>query len=101
MAVVPGAGCTMFPQSGKRRILAEPDRCSQPGERDAVLRREGVHSSSIVTWRRQCVVAGSKRYGIGVPVRRMSSQASVPRRKEIWVNHALYRISSWERVPRE
>lgn len=51
--VVPRATRRSFPKSEKRRILAELDRCSGPGEVGAVLRREGVYSSSIVTWRRQ------------------------------------------------
>jgi transposase-like protein len=51
--VVPRAKRRTFSRAEKRRILAELDRCSQPGERGAVLRREGVYSSSIVTWRRQ------------------------------------------------
>jgi transposase len=51
--VVPRAKRRAFSRSEKRRILAELDRCSRPGERGAVLRREGVYSSSIVTWRRQ------------------------------------------------
>ena len=51
--VVPRATRRSFPKSEKRRILAELDRCSSPGAVGAVLRREGVYSSSIVTWRRQ------------------------------------------------
>ncbi len=39
--------------SEKRRILAAADRCTQPGELGAMLRREGVYSSSLSTWRRQ------------------------------------------------
>jgi len=39
--------------SEKRRILAAADCCTQPGELGALLRREGVYSSSLSTWRRQ------------------------------------------------
>ena len=35
----------------KRRILREADRCSKPGELGALLRREGLYSSSLSTWR--------------------------------------------------
>src|ERR1700688_3802498 len=42
-----------FSPSEKRRILAAADRCTQPGELGALLRREGVYSSSLSTWRRQ------------------------------------------------
>jgi len=51
--VVQRAKRRTFSRSEKRRILAQLDRCSKPGERGAVLRREGVYSSSIVTGRRQ------------------------------------------------
>ena len=36
----------------KRRILAEADRC-QYGELGALLRREGLYSSNLATWRRE------------------------------------------------
>jgi transposase-like protein len=37
----------------KRRILREADACDQPGEIGALLRREGLYSSTITRWRRQ------------------------------------------------
>src|SRR3972149_6178071 len=37
----------------KRRILKEADSCTQPGERGALLRREGLYSSNLTTWRAQ------------------------------------------------
>jgi len=37
----------------KRRILAAADRCTRPGELGALLRKEGVYSSSLHTWRQQ------------------------------------------------
>jgi len=42
-----------FSARDKVRILALLDGCSQPGEIGAVLRREGVYSSTITRWRRQ------------------------------------------------
>lgn len=42
-----------FSNADKRRILEAADRCTQPGEIGALLRREGVYSSSLSTWRRQ------------------------------------------------
>lgn len=42
-----------FTAKYKLRILDEADRCSQPGELGAVLRREGLYSSNLTTWRRQ------------------------------------------------
>ena len=35
----------------KRRILAEADRCTQPGEIGSLLRREGLYSSHLTKWR--------------------------------------------------
>lgn len=37
----------------KKRILAEADRCTAPGEVGALLRREGLYSSLLSRWRRQ------------------------------------------------
>jgi transposase len=40
-----------FSREYKRRILREADRCNKPGELGALLRREGLYSSSLSTWR--------------------------------------------------
>jgi transposase len=37
----------------KARILAEADACSEPGRLGELLRREGLYSSHLSTWRRQ------------------------------------------------
>jgi len=37
----------------KARILAEADACSEPGMLGELLRREGLYSSHLSTWRRQ------------------------------------------------
>jgi transposase-like protein len=42
-----------FSNDYKLSILAEYDRCSEPGEKGALLRREGLYSSIITDWRRQ------------------------------------------------
>ena len=42
-----------FTAAYKLRILEEADRCTRPGEIGALLRREGLYSSSLTTWRRQ------------------------------------------------
>lgn len=51
--VVPRARRRHFTTADKRRILEAADRCTQPGEIGALMRREGVYSSSLSTWRRQ------------------------------------------------
>lgn len=42
-----------FSSSDKRRILAAADRCREVGEIGALLRREGIYSSQLATWRKQ------------------------------------------------
>jgi transposase-like protein len=42
-----------FTAAYKRRIVREADKCTKPGELGALLRREGVYSSSLSTWRQQ------------------------------------------------
>jgi len=42
-----------FTAEYKLRILQEADACKQPGELGALLRREGLYSSNLTTWRRQ------------------------------------------------
>lgn len=43
----------IFPNEYKLSILAEYDRCSESGDKGALLRREGLYSSIITDWRRQ------------------------------------------------
>ncbi len=40
-----------FTAAEKLRILKEADRCTKPGELGALLRREGLYSSHLSTWR--------------------------------------------------
>ena len=42
-----------YPAEYKLRILKEADACTEPGDVGAVLRREGLYSSLLSTWRRQ------------------------------------------------
>lgn len=42
-----------FTAAEKLRILREVDACQGTGEIGAVLRREGIYSSYLTTWRRQ------------------------------------------------
>jgi transposase-like protein len=37
----------------KARVLAEADACTEPGALGELLRREGLYSSHLATWRRQ------------------------------------------------
>ena len=51
--VVARARRRTFSNADKRRILQAADLCTKPGEIGALMRREGVYSSSLSTWRRQ------------------------------------------------
>ena len=42
-----------FTAEYKLRILAEADACTEPGMLGELLRREGLYSSHVSTWRRQ------------------------------------------------
>jgi len=60
-AIPPGSDCEVVPRArrrtfttaDRRRILQAADLCTKPGEVGALMRREGVYSSSLSTWRRQ------------------------------------------------
>ena len=49
--VVAKAERRRFTAEYKRRIVREADRCTKPGQIGALLRREGLYSSHLVTWR--------------------------------------------------
>ena len=42
-----------FTAKYKLRILAQADACTQAGQLGALLRREGLYSSNLTTWRQQ------------------------------------------------
>jgi transposase len=51
--VVAKAERRRFTAEYKLRVLHEADRCKQPGEIWALLRREGLYWSNLITWRKQ------------------------------------------------
>jgi len=51
--VVATARRRQFTSGDKRRILDAADHCTQPGEIGALLRKEGIYSSHLTTWRKQ------------------------------------------------
>ena len=53
MQVVARAKRRQFSSAERQRILQAADRCTQPGEIGALLRREGIYSSILSTWRSQ------------------------------------------------
>lgn len=63
--VVPRATRRQFSAAYKRRIVAEADACTEWGAIGALLRREGLYSSHLSTWRRELAAGtlGEKRRG--------------------------------------
>ena len=51
--VLPRAARRRFTAEYKLRILREADACGETGQLGALLRREGLFSSHLTTWRRQ------------------------------------------------
>jgi transposase-like protein len=51
--VVPKAKRRKFSAKYKLRILEEADSCTEAGQVGSLLRREGLYSSHLTTWRRQ------------------------------------------------
>lgn len=57
--VVPIAKRRAFSKVEKLRILTAADACVAPGDIGALLRREGIYSSHLATWRKQRQTAGA------------------------------------------
>ena len=51
--VVPVAKRRQFSAAEKRRILEAADRCAEPGDLGRLMRREGIYSSMLSTWRKK------------------------------------------------
>ena len=72
--VVAKAKRRTFTSKQKREIVREADACKKPGEIGALLRREGLYSSHLTTWRREvaegelAALEPKKRGPKGVPV---------------------------------
>lgn len=58
-----------FTAAYKQQILDEAERCTEPGQIGALLRREGLYSSHLSSWRRQQeqVLAAQRRGRKGSP----------------------------------
>jgi transposase-like protein len=56
--VVPAKKRRVFSAAEKLRIIQEAAACG-PGEQAALLRREGIYSSHLATWRRQLATHGT------------------------------------------
>ena len=59
----------------KRRVVKEADACKAPGEVGALLRREGLYSSHLTTWR---AARDRGELAAGAVAKKRGPQASVP-----------------------
>jgi transposase len=66
-----------FTTAYKLEILRKADACQRPGELGALLRREGLYSSHLVTWRRQ------RAHGLTPKTRGRKPTSSDPRLKQV------------------
>ena len=77
----------------KRRILREADRCRQPGEIGALLRREGLYSSQLSAWR-----AARERGELGGPgARKRGPEAKAPDPREEKIAEQAREIARWQK----
>jgi transposase len=78
-----------FTAAYKLRILREVERAKEPGEIGAILRREGLYSSHLVTWRRE----RDRVAQAGLAARKRGPQAKVedPRLKQLERENAKLR----------
>ena len=78
--VVAKASRRRFTMEYKRKIVREADGCKTPGAVGALLRREGLYSSHLTTWR----AARERGELIGAPKKRgPAPQVTDPRDKKI------------------
>lgn len=81
-----------FTAAYKLRMLQEADGCTVPGQLGALLRREGLYSSHLVTWRRQrdagALAALGQRRG-RKPVDREASEVARLRQENTRLTHRL------------
>lgn len=61
-----------FSAAEKLRIVEEANACTEPGQIAALLRREGIYSSHLATWRKKLRLKGSEGLGVAKPGRKPS-----------------------------
>lgn len=81
-----------FTAEYKRRILQEANACTRPGEMGALLRREGLYSSHVTTWRAQ------RRRGelAGLASKRRGSQSRRADPRDRKIAHQQREIARWK-----
>ena len=83
--VVATAKRRQFSGSERRRILAAADRCTAPGEIGALLRREGIYSSLLASWRKKRAATGRSGLDPQKRGRKADSAIAEARREEVLV----------------
>lgn len=78
-----------FTAEYKLRIVREAERCKEPGEIGALLRREGLYSSLLTAWRRE--VERGARLALGSKKRGPKARVVDPRVKELERENARLR----------
>jgi transposase len=72
-----------FTAAEKLRILAEADACTARGELEALLRREGIYSSHLSSWRAQRQARGAEGLAGAKPGRKPKLDAKDRRIQEL------------------
>ncbi len=84
-----------FTAKYKLRVMEQADRCTEAGQIGALLRREGLYSSHLTTWRRQrdagalAGLAPRKRGGKANPENRQAQRMAELERENERLRHKL------------
>lgn len=77
--VVTKARRRSFTAEYKRSVLSQAAACKKPGELGALLRREGLYSSHLTTWRRELEARGLA----GLAPKKRGPKVSPPSQEEL------------------
>lgn len=72
-----------FSAQERERILAEADTCTERGQLGELLRREGIYSSQLGTWRKQRLEHGREGLAPGRPGRKPTQSAEARRVEQL------------------
>jgi transposase len=72
-----------FTAAYKLSVVEQADRCTEPGQLEALLRHEGLYSSHLSKWRKQLRLRGSEGLGARRPGRKPTRDASALRIAEL------------------
>lgn len=79
--VAPRAKRRTFTVAEKQRIVREANQCTKPGEIGALMRREGIYSSMLATWRTQ--QAAAERAALSSPKRGPKPAGNLAEQREL------------------